>query len=146
MGLDAELYTCHKDDLNIEKVFLYNGFIVTGRAIFDDLDEDYSTRENIVNQESQVGLDKYALTEADSLYLLHENLSRNAFNAFVDVYKNMIDENGFINGCYTVLTYEDVKTVLDNITDGYKIGWVDNLENHLYLNDKNMRYIFRADW
>lgn len=135
MGLDAELYTCHKDDLNVENLFLYNGFIVTNSAVLND--------ETMF----QSAFKKYRKSLLIDLEVISENLSRNTFWLFAREYQYLIDKTGFINACFTIVTFKEMKFILEGALKNAKPDkWLDDLRDTIYINDSDTLYIFRADW
>lgn len=147
MGLDAELYTCHKDDLDIEKVFLYNGFIVTNPDIYSNQDDTLEEDDLNVTEYMQKAFTTYGGSLTDTLEMVNENLSRSDFYLFLQAYRDITDDTTFINGCFTVITFREMEMVFTSIKDKIeKDTWLDNLLDTIYINDSNMRYIFRADW
>lgn len=147
MGLDAELYTCHKDDLDIEKVFLYNGFAVTNSYVYSNDDDTFEENENNVEEMSQKAMKEYGDSLTDTLDIVSDNLSRSEFYLFLHAYRDITDDNSFINGCFTVITFREMEAVLLKLENEVnKENWLDDLRDTIYINDSNMRYIFRADW
>ena len=147
MGLDAELYTCHKDDLDIEKVFLYNGFAVTNSYVYSNDDDTFEENENNVEEISQKAMKEYGDSLTDTLNIVSDNLSRSEFYLFLHAYRDITDDNSFINGCFTVITFREMEAVLLKLENEInKENWLDDLRDTIYINDSNMRYIFRADW
>lgn len=147
MGLDAELYTCHKDNLDVEKVFLYNGFMVTNANIYSNQEDSYEEDDHNVEVQTQKAFDVYGTSLIDTLDVVNDNLSRSDFYLFLQAYRDTVDNNSFINGCFTVITFKEMEIALKSIKDKIeKDSWLDNLQDTIYVNDSNMRYIFRADW
>lgn len=135
MGLDAELYTCHKDDLDVESLFLYNGFIVTNSSVLKD------------NSAVQSAFDVYKKSLLIDLEVISENLSRNTFWLFAREYQYLIDKTGFINACFTVVTFKEMQFILEGALRNAKADkWLDDLRDTIYINDDDTLYIFRADW
>lgn len=147
LGLDAELYTCHKDDLDVEKVFMYNGFVVTNSYIYSDDDNTLEENEHNVDDQIQKSLTNYGKALTDTLEVVNENLSRSDFWLFLHAYRDITNDLSFINGCFTVITFREMEMVLKNLENNIeKDTWLDNLLDTIYINDSNIRYIFRADW
>lgn len=147
MGLDAELYACHKDNLDVEKVFLYNGFIVTNADIYSNQEDTFGEDERNIERQIQNSFDVYGESLTSTLEVINENLSRSEFYLFLHAYRDTVDEESFINGCFTVITFKEMEITLKSIKDKIeKDSWLDDLLDTIYMNDKNMRYIFRADW
>ena len=147
MGLDAELYTCQKDELDIEKVFMYNGFIVTNSNIYSNLEADFEEDLNNIDNRVQEAFNQYGNDLTDDLEVISESLMRDDFYLFSQVYRELIDNNAFINGCFTVVTIDEMKVVLAKIKDEvYKEGVFDELQDLIYVKPANTFYLFRADW
>lgn len=147
MGLDAELYTCQKDELDIEKVFMYNGFIVTNSNIYSNLEADFEDDLNNIDNRVQEAFIQYGEDLTDDLEVISESLMRDDFYLFSQVYRELIDNNAFINGCFTVVTVDEMKVVLAKIKDEvYKEGVFDELQDLIYVKPANTFYLFRADW
>lgn len=147
MGLDAELYTCQKDELDIEKVFMYNGFIVTNSNIYSNLEADFEEDLNNIDNRVQEAFNQYGKDLTDDLEVISESLMRDDFYLFSQVYRELIDNNAFINGCFTVVTIDEMKVVLAKIKDEvYKEGVFDELQDLIYVKPANTFYLFRADW
>lgn len=147
MGLDAELYTCQKDELDIEKVFMYNGFIVTNSNIYSNLEADFEDDLNNIDNRVQEAFIQYGEDLTDDLEVISESLMRDDFYLFSQVYRELIDNNAFINGCFTVVTIDEMKVVLAKIKDEvYKEGVFDELQDLIYVKPANTFYLFRADW
>lgn len=147
MGLDAELYTCQKDELDIEKVFMYNGFIVTNSNIYSNPEADFEEDLNNIDNRVQEAFIQYGEDLTDDLEVISESLMRDDFYLFSQVYRELIDNNAFINGCFTVVTIDEMKVVLAKIKDEvYKEGVFDELQDLIYVKSANTFYLFRADW
>lgn len=147
MGLDAELYTCQKDELDIEKVFMYNGFIVTNSNIYSNPEADFEEDLNNIDNRVQEAFIQYGEDLTDDLEVISESLMRDDFYLFSQVYRELIDNNAFINGCFTVVTIDEMKVVLAKIKDEvYKEGVFDELQDLIYVKPANTFYLFRADW
>lgn len=147
MGLDAELYTCQKDELDIEKVFMYNGFIVTNSNIYSNPEADFEEDLNNIDNRVQEAFIQYGEDLTDDLEVISESLMRDDFYLFSQVYRELIDNNAFINGCFTVVTVDEMKVVLAKIKDEvYKEGVFDELQDLIYVKPANTFYLFRADW
>lgn len=147
MGLDAELYTCQKDELDIEKVFMYNGFIVTNSNIYSNPEADFEEDLNNIDNRVQEAFNQYGNDLTDDLEVISESLMRDDFYLFSQVYRELIDNNAFINGCFTVVTIDEMKVVLAKIKDEvYKEGVFDELQDLIYVKPANTFYLFRADW
>lgn len=147
MGLDAELYTCQKDELDIEKVFMYNGFIVTNSNIYSNLEADFEEDLNNIDNRVQEAFNQYGNDLTDDLEVISESLMRDDFYLFSQVYRELIDNNAFINGCFTVVTIDEMKVVLAKIKDEvYKEGVFDELQDLIYVKPASTFYLFRADW
>ena len=147
MGLDAELYTCQKDELDIEKVFMYNGFIVTNSNIYSNPEADFEEDLNNIDNRVQEAFIQYGEDLTDDLEVISESLMRDDFYLFSQVYRELIDNNAFINGCFTVVTIDEMKVVLAKIKDEVnKEGVFDELQDLIYVKPANTFYLFRADW
>lgn len=147
MGLDAKLYTCQKDELDIEKVFMYNGFIVTNSSIYSNQELDFEENLNNIDNRVQEAFNQYGKDLTDTLEVVSESLMRDDFYLFSQAYRELIDNNAFINGCFTVVTIDEMKVVLAKIKDEvYKEGVFDELQDLIYVNPANTFYLFRAGW